>query len=245
MENNTLVNSKEMYDLKKHLKDVEKDRNARYKNIKRTGLWGGVFLLILGTLYGMYWLAANSTLNTPEISGTIEVTDADWSKGNQNAPLTIVEYSDFQCPACAAYSPIMEQLVQRHKDNLRLVYRHFPLRQIHANAQLAAQAAESAGKQRLFWNMHDMLFKNQEMWSKESDPTAIFMKYAKDIGANETQFLADLTSPLTEAAVNASYNNAVNLRINATPTFFLNGEKIQAPPTLEAFEAIIRQKLGQ
>src|SRR3989344_7541669 len=98
-------------------------------------------------------------------AGKIEVTDKDWVRGKMDAPITVVEYGDFQCPACGAYYPVLKKLEGEFHDSLRVVYREFPLTTIHANAWGAAVAAEAAGKQGKFWEMHDALFEDQKVWT--------------------------------------------------------------------------------
>ena len=115
---------------------------------------------LIGATWGMAQLASSGS--KPALL-TSAVSDSDWVKGNRSAPVVLVEYSDFQCPACAASAPLVKQLTEEFGNKIAFVYRHFPLPQ-HKNAYPAAQAAEAAGKQGKFWEMADLIFANQTKW---------------------------------------------------------------------------------
>lgn len=137
--------------------------------------------------------------------------------------VTLVEFSDFQCPACKQVQEPLKQLLERNRGKVRFVYRHFPLTTIHKNAQPAAQAAEAAHKQGKFWEMHDILFAKQTDWEKEGDPTVKFVQYATDLQLDKDKFVADLTSQAVKDAVNMDNIAATRYRLSGTPTFFVNG----------------------
>ncbi|MGA1047370.1 MAG: DsbA family protein [Minisyncoccia bacterium] len=175
----------------------------------------------------------------------VEVTDEDTYLGNKDARVTLVEYSDFQCPACKAYEDIVKQLRDAYSaEDLRIVYRHFPLRSIHPNADLAAQAAEAAGEEGKFWEMKDELFKNQAEWSKEKDPRGLFGAYAKAIGLDIAEFEEDLL-PEDDAKerVEKDYQSGLALGVSSTPTFILNGVIIKNPQTIDEFKSLIDSEL--
>ena len=121
-----------------------------------------------------------------------------------------------------------------------------PLRQIHPNAQLAAQAAEAVGKQEKFWEMHDMIFENQRTWSNQMRGQAeeTFVSYASALNIDIEQFKTDMDSEEVKDKVNNDYQSGIRARVNSTPTFFLNGERIQNPRSYEEFRNIINQALG-
>lgn len=172
-------------------------------------------------------------------------------KGNPEATLSLVEYSDFQCPFCSQAAMAIDELVEKYGDQFKFEYRHFPLRSIHPNAQIAAQAGEAAGVQGKFWEMHDMLFARQQEWSTSINPKKVFKKYAEEIGIDGDRFVYDLESDEVKAKVNASYDEASALQIAGTPTFLVNGkigtieeflalldmEKVQAPTVQEVAES--------
>ncbi|MBI2063796.1 MAG: thioredoxin domain-containing protein [Candidatus Yanofskybacteria bacterium] len=154
------------------------------------------------------------------------VSSSDWVTGNQESSVILIEYSDFQCPACGAYYPLVNKLIKEQGENFKFVYRHFPLQQ-HPNAKPAAYAAEAAGKQGKFWEMEAMIFENQNNWSGSKNADDIFRGYAGSLGLNLEQFDADRKSEEAKNKVDADSQSGVRAGVNATPTFFLNGKKIQ------------------
>jgi protein-disulfide isomerase len=157
----------------------------------------------------------------------VAVNENDHILGNGN--IELVEYSDFQCPACAAYAPAVKQLLAEIGEEITFVYRHFPLRGIHLNAQLAAQASEAAALQGKFWEMHDIIFERQEEWSGVANPTALFASYAETLELDVDKFSTDLLSSETKAKVDNDYDSGIKSKVGATPTFFLNGQVMQNP----------------
>jgi len=167
----------------------------------------------------------------------------DWVKGNKDAKVKLVEYSDFQCPACGAYYPLVKQLTEEFGDQVEFTYRHFPLSQIHANADLAARAAESAGRQGKFWEMHDKLFENQQTWSELKNPQKVFVDYAGSLGMASEQLEQDIDSKEVKEKVKADYKSGIDSRVNGTPTFFLNGKKLANPKNYGEFRNFITAEL--
>lgn len=168
------------------------------------------------------------------------VSAADHVEGPSDAPVTLIEYSDFQCPACEMYYPVVEKLVSEEPKLVRLVYRHFPLPQ-HANAPLAAQAAEAAALQGRFWEMYRLLFSKHTEWTESPDPHSIFIGYAKSLGLDMAAFKADIDATSTKAVVTADQAEGIGLGIDSTPTFFVNGSAIVNPQSYEAFKALIEE----
>ena len=154
----------------------------------------------------------------------------------------MVEYSDFQCPSCASYQPIIEALLNDFPNDLRFVYRHFPLVAIHKNALSAAMAAEAAGLQGKFWEMHDLLFEKQAEWSQKSDPKDFFVGYAKELGLDEKEFISDFESKSLDEKLRSSLKEADSLGLSYTPTFFLDGREIK-PRSYEEFKKLIEEEL--
>jgi protein-disulfide isomerase len=137
--------------------------------------------------------------------------------GPETAPVTMVEYGDFECPHCRAAHPVVAALHRHLGDKMRFVYRHFPLSEIHPHAQLAAEAAEAAGAQGSFWKMHDMLFANQHALGGED-----LLGYALALGLDVSRFYTDLTTHVFAAKVRADFLEGVRGGVNGTPTFFIN-----------------------
>jgi protein-disulfide isomerase len=142
-------------------------------------------------------------------------------KGNPKASVYLVEFSDFQCPACAAVKPLVDDIIKTYGDKLLFAYRHYPLPQ-HPLAQTAARAAEAAGAQGKFWEMYDLIFAKSETLT-ESD----FADFAKQLNLDQIKFASDMKSNSVVARVQSDINEGNTLNINATPTFFLNGKKLE------------------
>lgn len=159
-------------------------------------------------------------------------------KGNPDALVTLVEYSDFECPACAQFSPYIKELMEEYGDELRFEYRHFPLINIHPNAVPAARAAEAAAQQGKFWEMHDKLFENQTSWTRSSSPSAAFNQYAEELGLDMAKFKLHLNSSTITDSINASFDDARERNFTGTPSFLLNGEKMEFT-TFEEFRGAI------
>lgn len=197
------------------------------------GILGGLFLIVYGMII---WV--NKT--PPVVTINNAVSDSDWIKGNAQSVNTLIEYSDFQCPACAYYAPLVQKLSIELGDRLRIAYRHFPLPN-HKNAMLAALAAESAGQQGKFWEMHDLIFANQIDWQNlpQNEAGKNFESYAEKLNLNLNKFKADLENPNLNKKIEDNFQNGVAIGINATPTFFLNGKKLINPRDYESFKNII------
>lgn len=207
-------------------------------NTKRIFTWGA-FIIIVGLIvWGMIAAANKAERESMSIASVDEVASTDWVKGNASSTVTLIEYSDFQCPACGAYFPLVEKAVADNISNIRFVYRHFPLTQ-HANAIPAAQAAEAAGIQGKFWEMYEMIFTAQADWENSKDAKTIFIGYATKLGLDIPKFTADYALPEIQEKINASIKSGVKAGVNSTPTFYVNGKKIVNPQTNEEFQKLI------
>lgn len=151
---------------------------------------------------------------------TEPVGEGDHSIGPADAPVTLVEYGDFECPHCRAAHPIVKSVIERMGDRLRFVYRHFPITSTHPHAQHAAEAAEAAGAQGEFWAMHDLIFKNQE--ALEDDD---LISYAEKIGIDASRVATALAEGTHEDKVRKDFRSGVRSGVNGTPTFFINGAR--------------------
>ena len=120
------------------------------------------------------------------------------------------------------------------------MYRHFPLRNIHPNADLAARAAEAAGRQGKFWEMHDLIFEHQKEWADQKDARELFVQYAQSLNLDIEQFWVDVDSSEIKDKIDIDSKSGLNFEVNATPTFFLNGEKLQNPRNYEEFKSLIQ-----
>lgn len=202
-----------------------------------------VIITVLVVAGAIFWGIRTQDSGSKNVN--VEVTDEDTYLGNKDAKVTLVEYSDFQCPACKAFEDIVKQLRESYSaEDLKIVYRHFPLRSIHPNADLAAQAAEAAGEEGKFWEMKDLLFKNQSEWSQEKDPKGLFGAYAKEVGLDVAEFDEDLLpEDDSKERVEKDYQSGVALGFNSTPTFILNGVVLKNPQNLDEFKKLIDAEL--
>lgn len=164
-------------------------------------------------------------------------------KGNPDARVTLVEYSDFQCPACGQFYPVVKELMEEHGDQVRFEYRHFPLINIHPHAVPAAIASEAASQQGKFFEMHDKLFEGQTVWSKSTNPGAYFVQYAEEIGLDLDLFNKQLNSSLIADTIDASFESARASGYTGTPTFELNGE-VMDYSTFAEFRTKIETAIG-
>lgn len=147
-------------------------------------------------------------------------------KGNAEAAVKLVEFSDFQCPACQSFQPILTQVLEEFGDGIAFEYKHFPL-PIHALAEPAARAAEAAGQQDAFFAYHDKLFENQKTWSTSPNPTALFIGYAQELGLDVDTFRRHYNASVVRDKVKAEGSEARELGFTGTPTFLLNGQRMQ------------------
>ena len=200
----------------------------------------GLAVVVFGLVTFIYLGSRGQSLGLSSAQEVdMKISDQDWMKGNSGAQVSLVEYSDFQCPACAAYYPFVRRLEEELGEKIKVVYRQFPLISAHPNAYPAARASEAAGNQGKFWEMHDILFERQEEWSAQVDAKENFVTYAKEIGLDEAQFLADYDSDIVKDRVNEDISSGNDFEVNATPTFFLNGRKIAALSNYESFKSLV------
>lgn len=159
-----------------------------------------------------------------------EVYQIDYSKGQRigsdSAKVKLVEFSDFQCPACKGAQPFVEKLIAENDSNFQFIYRHYPLSQ-HINAKAAAAAAEEAGVQGKFWEMHDKLFETQEKWEGLASPNDFFGNLAKELGLDENRVKDAITGNKFNDIIQEDLNDGNSYGLNATPTFYLNGKKLE------------------
>lgn len=201
----------------------------------------GVLLVTGLIIFGLVSIQKNKA-NLATVS--LVLSEDDHILGPSDNKAVLVEYSDFQCPGCAAYWPMLKQLKSEYGDNLSLVYRHFPLRNIHPNADAAAQAAEAAGLQSKFWEMADMIFEGQSEWGKSENATEIFKEYATRLGLDIQKFTDDFDSEKIKEKIEKNYQEARSLNLPGTPSFFLNGKQITNPSSYEGFKKLIEDQLA-
>jgi protein-disulfide isomerase len=162
--------------------------------------------------------------------------ERDHIQGPLNAPITLLEYGDYECPFCAAARPTVRQLQGILQDSMRFVFRNFPLTTAHPHAEIAAESAEAAGAQGAFWEMHDTLFLNQD----RLDPKSL-LAYAEALGLHTRRFAADLAQHNFEPRVREDFMSGVRSGVNGTPTFYVNDVRHDGDWDLPPLLAAMRQ----
>lgn len=208
---------------------------------KRIFTWVGFVVIVGLIIWGLIAAEMKSNKEQELLPLPEQIVATDHIKGSETAPVTLVEYGDFQCPACQTYHAMVEQLLSElGSSTVRFVFRHFPLAQ-HANAMISSLAAEAAGSQGKFWEMYDILYKEQREWEGVKDPTSIFVKYAQSLNLDLEKFKTDLTSEQAKERINNDYKGGVKAGIVGTPTFFVNGKQIKNPQSLNEFKDLINK----
>jgi len=167
---------------------------------------------------------------------TLPVGERDHAQGAPDAPVTLVEYGDYECPHCGRAYPILKQVRQRLGGSLRFVFRNFPLRESHPHAEHAAEAAEAAGAQGKFWEMHDRLFERQ--FALDDD---YLVEYAGDLGLDAARVGRELAAGAYAPRVREDFRSGVTSGVNGTPTFFINGLRYDESWDVEPLVAALEQ----
>ena len=170
----------------------------------------------------------------------IAIAPDDPSQGKADAPVTVVEFSDFQCPFCQRVMPTLKELRTKYGDRMRLVWKDFPLTQIHPQAFVAAQAGNCAREQGKFWEYHDRLFANQQALQPE-----FLKKYAAEIGLDTAKFNQCLDSSKYEARVQEALGSGNRLGITSTPTVYVNGRMINGAQPIDVFQSVVDEELSR
>lgn len=200
-------------------------------------------LICIVTLGGLVFFSKKDSVDVDTIDPSKAVSETkteigDHVYGNEASEIVLIEYGDFQCPGCGGAYPQLKQIKETYKDKIAFIFRNFPLTTIHPNALAASTAAEAAGLQGKFWQMHDKLYENQSAWSEidASKRTDIFAGYAKDIGLDVEQFKADLSDQKVAAKINRDRALAKKLNVNSTPTLYLGSTKLTDEQTSDLIQ---------
>ena len=170
----------------------------------------------------------------------IPIGPADHMQGDPNAPCTLVEYGDYECPHCGRAYPIVHRVQKHFGHRLLFVFRNFPLNQSHPHAESAAETAEFAATQDKFWEMHDALFENQDRLGPD-----LYEELAEELGLDPAALSASLASGEFTARVRADFNGGVRSGVNGTPTFFINGQRHDGPFDYPALVGAINAALAE
>lgn len=206
---------------------------------------GGVFLMSKGspgpaTTTGT---TVSSSILVPKdsnITGGIE--NGNYLPASSSAKLTLVEFGDYECPACGVYSGFVKRLITEMPGKINVVFRSYPLPQ-HANAMISSQAAEAAGLQGKFWQMHDKLYETQGNWSTNSDAKSIFVDYAKELGLDVNKFTTDIELQSIKDKIQNDKKDGDTVNLTETPTFYLNGVKITLTGNYEDLKKLVSGQL--
>ncbi|TAK00950.1 MAG: hypothetical protein EPO39_15135 [Candidatus Manganitrophaceae bacterium] len=169
-----------------------------------------------------------------EIIQKTPITKDDWIRGSADAPVTMLEYGDFECPYCGMAFPVLHRLVDEDPETIRLVYRHFPITNIHPRALPTAEAAEAAGAQGKFWEMHDLLFTHQDRLEDED-----LLAYADAIGLDIDRFAREMSAGRYRKEVKGNFRKGIQDGVNGTPTIFINRLRYDGPRDYESMRAAI------
>lgn len=200
--------------------------------------WVVIAIIVVVLFGGSFWYSSM----VAEKANDGVVIEAN-IKGNPDAAVVLEEYADFQCPACGQFHPVVKEIVSDYSDQLRYEYHHFPLMNIHPFAEPAARAAEAAGQQGKFFEYHDALFENQAAWSQGANPSAFLAQAAQDLELDMDLFTRHQRSSLIREKIQIDYTEGLERGVNSTPTFFLNGEKLELT-TIDDLRAAVEAALG-
>jgi protein-disulfide isomerase len=206
--------------------------------------WGFLVAVAL-VLAGIYFFTSTPTADAPKESAKGTLTNHVYGKNTTGVKL--VEYGDFECPACGRYWAPLREVKELYKDKIEFQFRNFPLFQIHPNAIAAARAAEAADMQNKFWEMHDLLYENQQLWSQTKDPIPVFESYAKQLNLDSTKFKNDYKGRVANDRIQADIKEGTRLKVESTPTLFLNGKKLNPTPdaTTAALSKVIDDEIAK
>lgn len=249
MEQHQKLTKKEKKELKKLEYQEQFKKEEKQKLFKQIGIWAGVAAVIVLSILGLIKLANTTPSSSDTLANVPPINEKDITTGNKNARLDarqakvkLIEYADFQCPACAYYHPIVKQILQDFNGKVLFAYRFFPLTAAHKNAMPSAQAAYAAYLQGKFWEMHDMIFEAQKDWAESSDADKTFLSYAEKLKLDINRYEKDFNADATKNVINSQADEGIKIGVNSTPTFFLNGKQIK-PKGYDEFKALIQNEL--
>ncbi len=197
-----------------------------------------IFIVVVVAIFGLviFFNRSNTQTYQGDTNKIITTGIADHVLGPKDQKVTLIEYGDYECPGCGAMYSAVKGLTDAHSDHLTFVFRNFPLTNIHPNALAAATAAEAAGLQGKYFEMHDALYENQQAWANASvgDRETIFTGYAANLGLNTDQFKKDLSADNIAGKISRDRSIGTTIGVNSTPTFVLNGTMITGSDAVSA-----------
>jgi len=224
-----------------------------------------IILVVLGAALGSAWYLTRPTPSTtttvagqppatasgapvapqPVVNRGIPGAEPANTTGPASAPVHIEEFGDFECPPCGLFHPVLEQMHQEFGDKLHITFREFPLVPTHQHALAAASAAEAAGIQGKFWQMHKLIYDNQNNWKEQFDVRPIFEGYAKEIGIDVERYKRDIGGDLVAQRIFQDGKRGHSLGVKGTPTVFMNGREVPFELLMpaEKFRTVIQKEL--
>ncbi len=206
-------------------------------NKRFVGMVLGSIVLVVSFL----WLTKPSS----DVTSNSKATNHTLGQGAKG--VTLVEYGDYQCPACGTFHPVVKQIIEKYNADITFQFRNYPLEAIHSNARASARAAEAAHLQGKFWEMHDALYESQNSWSSVTDPFTAFKGFAQQIGITDlAKFEKDYRSSAVNDIINADLKEGQKESITSTPTFILDGEILKENPnSIDAFYKLIDEAIAK
>lgn len=227
LEQDRQLTRKERREQRRMEKDARRAETEGREKKNRLLLWSAVGVVLIAVVFAMVKLAqapSNGGVTTLPANILESVQDDEWIRDSRTASTTLIEYGDFECPACASYHPVLKQIHEEYGDRIRFVFRHFPL-PVHRNSRIAARAAEAAGAQGKFWEMHDALFETQAEWTGKSNAQSLFSDYARALGLDMERFERDMRSTEIGRKIDDAYKSGLRYGVDATPSFFINNTR--------------------
>ncbi|MBI3305271.1 DsbA family protein [Candidatus Parcubacteria bacterium] len=213
------------------------------QSAKKYALWLGIVLIVVAISWAI-WRFSLSRIE-PNAGQTaaallaLAPTERDWTRGPTEAHVTVVEYSDFQCPACRNFWQATNQLEKDFGGRFRFIYRHFPLDRIHPNARSAAVAAEAAGQQERFWDYYQILYERQSDWKSATRVEVQFERYARELGLDIQRFRKDFNDPSVRKKIMDDLRSGRKSGVESVPAFFVNGRRIDLPKTYADLKRLV------
>ena len=207
------------------------------------------FLIVLAVVIlgfgGLYLVGKSNKAAAPGSTSSSNAQPTTHLFGSGKKNVTLIEYGDYQCPACGAYYPLVKAVVEKYKDDIYLQFRNYPLVTIHQNAFAGSRAAEAADMQGKYWEMHDLLYEQQRTWSASNSPKTYFDQYATELKLDLKKFDDDYSSSTVNDRIAADIKEGQKIGADSTPTFVLDGKKLdQNPKDQASFEKLITDAIA-
>lgn len=221
------------------------DEKKFKKMTQEVKILAGIGLLTVIILaVGLFFLAKPKEEVTVKVDQSKLIRTDSYQTSSSSAKVNLVEFADFQCPACKLSQPVVKKISEEYKEKVNIVFRHFPLQQ-HQNARVAARASEAAGEQGKFFEMHDKIYDSQPDWETITSPEELFVKFAQELGLDIVKFKDDLRSGKYEDKINRDIADGTSLGVNSTPTFFLNDRLFTLAPNYDNLKLSIDQLINK